>query len=301
MSSNPKLRQMQEHTHELMQLSAGSPPYVPYNAPMPHACKQVLNTSPIKPMYIVVLLLVLCQSLSTNQGPYRMDAPLLCTVHGANLIIHIMFLCPFGPLAIPNENIRSFPRGQRTNPNNIAKIINGNRYFIYTTGIPWIEEDITKDASYRSDGHAIHIQNKESVGHGSTRTIFPPIEFSDNTIQVRMNTMHTCPPSILRAPLCFGEEMRTRMRWSVLQEEKEAKQMLAWKYLIVPILQPKLLGVQSYPFSGNLLKGGMAAPRTPPFFVTQCQECALTQNRFLCFKEALLKPHPLVYWFYCWQ
>ena len=25
------------------------------------------------------------------------------------------------------------------------------------------------------------------------------------------------------------------------------------------------LGVQSYPFSGNLLKGGLGAPQTPPF------------------------------------
>ena len=26
-----------------------------------------------------------------------------------------------------------------------------------------------------------------------------------------------------------------------------------------------ILGVQSYPFVGNLLKGGLAAPQTPPF------------------------------------
>ena len=26
------------------------------------------------------------------------------------------------------------------------------------------------------------------------------------------------------------------MRWSVLKEEKEAEQMFAWKYLIMPIL-----------------------------------------------------------------
>ena len=43
-------------------------------------------------------------------------------------------------------------RGQRTNPTNVAKTINGIRYFIHTTSILWIEEDITKDASYRSMG-----------------------------------------------------------------------------------------------------------------------------------------------------
>ena len=33
------------------------------------------------------------------------------------------------------------------------------------------------------------------------------------------------------------------MRWSVLQEEREAKQMFAQKYLIMPILRPKLFGI----------------------------------------------------------
>ena len=51
LSSNQKLLQMQEYTHVLMQLRTGSPPYVPYDAPVPHACKQVLKggnaTSPL--------------------------------------------------------------------------------------------------------------------------------------------------------------------------------------------------------------------------------------------------------------
>ena len=68
------------------------------------------------------------------------------------------------------------------------------------------------------------------------RQSFRPWNFSDNTIQVRTNTMHTCPPSLLRAPRCSTEEMSTPMRWSVLKEEKEAEQMFAWKYLIMPIL-----------------------------------------------------------------
>ena len=108
-------------------------------------------------MYIVVLLLVLGQSLSTDKGPYHMEVPPVCRIYGANLIIHIVSLCPFGPLAIPNENIRQCPRGQRTNPNNVAKTINGNRNFMYTTGLLWIEENITKDASYRSNGHVDHV------------------------------------------------------------------------------------------------------------------------------------------------
>ena len=85
LSSNQKLLQMQEYTHVLMQVSTGSPPYVPYNAPMPHACKQVLNSCPIETMHIVVFLLALRQNLSTDIGPYHMEAPLVCTIHGANL------------------------------------------------------------------------------------------------------------------------------------------------------------------------------------------------------------------------
>ena len=118
-----------------MQIRTGTPPYVPYNAPMPHACKQVLNSCPMETMHIVVFLLLPCQSLSTDKGPYHMEALLVCTIHGANLIIHLMPLYPFGPLAIPNENIHRCSRGQQTNPNDVAKTINGNCYFIYTTGI----------------------------------------------------------------------------------------------------------------------------------------------------------------------
>ena len=94
LSSNQKLLQMQEYTHVLMQIGTGSPPYVPYNAPMPHACKQMLNPCPIETMHIIVFLLAPRQSFSTDKGPYHMEAPLVCTIHGANLIMHIMSLTP---------------------------------------------------------------------------------------------------------------------------------------------------------------------------------------------------------------
>ena len=69
LSSNQKLLQKQEYTHVLMQLRTGSPPYVPYNAPVPHACKQVLNACPIETMNTIVLLLPLGQRLSTDKWP----------------------------------------------------------------------------------------------------------------------------------------------------------------------------------------------------------------------------------------
>ena len=157
LSSNQKLLQMQEYTHVLMQLGTGSPPYIPYDAPVPHVCKQVLNTCPIETMNIIVLLLSLGQRLSTDKWPWHMEAPLVCTIHGANLIIHIMPLAPFRPFAIPNENICRCPGGQRTNPHDVTKTINGNRNFIYTPGVFRIKQDITKDASYGCNGHAVYV------------------------------------------------------------------------------------------------------------------------------------------------
>ena len=68
------------------------------------------------------------------------------------------------------------------------------------------------------------------------RQSFRPWNFSNNTIQIRMNTMHTCPPSILRAPLCSGEEMSTP------RKKKEAKQMFARKYIVEGGLQVHFCG-----------------------------------------------------------
>ena len=203
MSSNQKLPQMQEYTHVLMQLGTGSPPYVPYDVPVPHACKQVLNTCPIETMNIIVLLLSLSQRLSTDKWQCHMEAPLVCTIHGANHIIHIVPLAPFRPSAIPNENIRRCPGGQRTNPNDVTKTIHDNRNFIYAPGIFRIKQDITKNASYESDGHVVNVMRhkiRKVWDVVPLRQPFRPSNFSDNTIQVRTNTMHTCPPSLLTAP-----------------------------------------------------------------------------------------------------
>ena len=63
---------------------------------------------------IIVLLLWLGQRLSTDKWPCHMEAPLVCTIHGANLTIHIMPLAPFRPFTIPNENIRRCPGGHAT-------------------------------------------------------------------------------------------------------------------------------------------------------------------------------------------
>ena len=109
LSSNQKLLQMQEYAHVLMQLRTGSPPYVPYDASVPHTCKQVLNECPIEIMNIIVLLLPLGQRLSTDKWPCHMEAPLVYTIHGANLIIDIMSLHPFGPLAIIQMTTSTLP------------------------------------------------------------------------------------------------------------------------------------------------------------------------------------------------
>ena len=86
---------------------------------------------------------------------YHMEVPLVCTMHGAHLINHIMSLGHFRSFAIPNEHIHQCPGGQWTNPNNVAESVHGNRYFVCTTGILWIEK--TSQRMPPSNGHAIHI------------------------------------------------------------------------------------------------------------------------------------------------
>ena len=213
--------------------------------PMPHACKQVLNMCPTETMNIIVLLLSLGQRLSTYNWPCHMEAPLVCNIHGGNLIIHIMPLAPFRSFMIPNENIRRCPGGQPTNPNDVTKTINGNRNFIYAPGVFQIEEEITKDASYGSDGHAVHVmcdKIRKVWNVVPLRQCFRPSNFNDNTIQIRTNTMQTYQPSLLRASCCSTKETSTPMRWSVLHEKNRAIQMFVWGYLIMPILLPTLLG-----------------------------------------------------------
>ena len=61
------------------------------------------------------------QRLSTDKWPCHMEAPLVCTIHGANLIIHIMSLHPFGPLAI-------YARGHHDAPRNKAWIQSLSRF-----------------------------------------------------------------------------------------------------------------------------------------------------------------------------
>ena len=111
-SSNQKFLQMQEYTHVLMQLCTGSAPYVPYDSPVLHVRKQVLDTCPIETMEISVLLFSLGQRLSTDKWPCHMQAPLACTIHGANLTIHIMPLAPFRPFTTPYENIHRCPKAR---------------------------------------------------------------------------------------------------------------------------------------------------------------------------------------------
>ena len=74
LSSNQKLLQVQEYTQVLMQITSRPYPYLPYYTPMPHARKQFLNVCPTKPMKIIVLLLPIGRSLSTNKWPCHMEA-----------------------------------------------------------------------------------------------------------------------------------------------------------------------------------------------------------------------------------
>ena len=67
---------------------------------------------------------------------------------------------------------------------------------------------------------------------------FRQSNLGNNVVQLRTNMMHTRPPSLYRAVLCSGEEMSTSMRWCVLHEEKEAKQIWVYQLCLlgVPIV-----------------------------------------------------------------
>ena len=151
LSSNQKLLQMQEYTHVLMQLCTGSPPYVPYDAPMPHACKQLLNTCPLETMNIIVLLLLLRQRLSTDKWPCHMEAPLVCTIHGTNLIIHIPMPQPAPCSGQKFSTVRATVRGGPFLVKTLSRALPGdpnhqNMFRPYTTSNP----HITTDLSYPS-------------------------------------------------------------------------------------------------------------------------------------------------------
>ena len=85
-------------------------------------------------MNIIILLLRIGQSVSTNEWPCHMEAPLVCNMRGAHLIGHKMSPGPFGSFAIRNQHIRHYPRQQRTNPTNVAGIVNGSRFVVYIPG-----------------------------------------------------------------------------------------------------------------------------------------------------------------------
>ena len=101
-----------------------------------------------------------------NKGhihPHRQPTTSSSSLSSCARVVHTCAgTCSHGPYGghhtcVRIKNCSKCKRGQRTNTNIVAKTVNGNCYFLHTTGILWIEEDITKDASYRSDGHAVHV------------------------------------------------------------------------------------------------------------------------------------------------
>ena len=90
-------------------------------------CHMCANKSSICALYIsiatmniVVLVLPIGQSLSTDKWPFHMEVPLVCTIHGARLIIHIMLLQPFRFFAIPNKHIRRKLLSNKNDAQNLA-------------------------------------------------------------------------------------------------------------------------------------------------------------------------------------
>ena len=72
-------KKMQQYMDGLVQLIGAATPNVPHQAPMPQASKQLLIVCGVSPMYIIVTVLVGCQSciLRSNEwllNPCRLGA-----------------------------------------------------------------------------------------------------------------------------------------------------------------------------------------------------------------------------------
>ena len=77
LSPDTKLRQVQQNTDMLVQISGRTHPHIADNLPMPKACKEVFHPCAIEAMHIIIFLLVVTQFLTTNKWNGSMDAALV--------------------------------------------------------------------------------------------------------------------------------------------------------------------------------------------------------------------------------
>ena len=89
MPPNAKLREMQQNTHGLEQLSRAATPHVPNQNPMPQLSKQMLNACCFPPMHIIVRLLPGRQRsiLPSNEWHNYMNPAFISAVMAPNLKI----------------------------------------------------------------------------------------------------------------------------------------------------------------------------------------------------------------------
>ena len=83
LSPDTKLRQVQQNTDMLVQISGRTHPHIADNLPMPKACKQVFHPCAIETMPIIIFLLVVTQFLTTNKWHGGMDVAFVgAIIHG---------------------------------------------------------------------------------------------------------------------------------------------------------------------------------------------------------------------------
>ena len=83
LSPDTKLRQVQQNTDILVQISGRTHPHIADNLPMPKACKEVFHPCAIETMRIIIFLLVVTQFLTANKWHGSMDAALVgAIIHG---------------------------------------------------------------------------------------------------------------------------------------------------------------------------------------------------------------------------
>ena len=125
---NAKLREMQQNTHNLVQLIRAATLDVPYQTPMPQLSKQMLSACPIPPMHIIVRFFPGHQSsiLSPNEWHNDMNPAFISAIMAPNPKIKEITGGTSWSIPIPNQNIRRCPGVQGANPYNVAQHVNDN-------------------------------------------------------------------------------------------------------------------------------------------------------------------------------
>ena len=95
------------------------------------ACKEVFHPCAIEIVHIIIFLLIVTQSLTTNIWHSHMDAALVGAIMSTNFKIEELSMSARRASCIPNHYISHGPQHKITNPHNIPKVIQDHGHFIH--------------------------------------------------------------------------------------------------------------------------------------------------------------------------